>query len=1048
MNRAPVKRRPSLLGLTVLLLVALAGYGKAEAARSASPPGFEPEAVEVPLGDTDETITLMTTEDGGFTLDGEAFESGGLVTAENGDVYRLTLSDGAWTAVHQVAVEEVTLGASGDTVTITRDADGNYSVENGEVVTAENGNRYTLTMVDGEWKATYLPESKEIAGVSVMAMTLEDGDGYEVAGQPLDENNEGDIMVDGDRFRVSADADGNLMAEQFDATSEAVVIDRMDAERNTNAFEGTLADDEETAYNEAGTKLIVGGREHSIGELYSMGVSTQDSGSIVEAQRKKIETVLTQIKGLNEVIQAADPEETGRGEFGDLFDARWKEVDTHLDGIFGGAEADFDHLAEDSPEKPADIVTEVEGIIAALASLEVFEEALGEEGIFSSKAQSESNSDGIAEDEIADVFNNVADIWTVRLGRSENTRYGVYSKLERATAVSTDYTIRDPSTTDRGQFNGAFAYSPHKASKMADLPSGGEANYSGGTIAQGSSPDFDLYKGTIEIQVLFRSKRVHAVVSSLMDADENLFTHNSEDVEAILLPSSTMDENASWVSTTEDATIVYVVRPGTSGSSSIESTIRGQLVGEGESGGVAAIGTWSIGDTAADEAGSLRASFGAERGEDPVEQAQDASDKGLESKTSLDPDNASPVDEDGMIEVGGADPADLTKNIQVAAPDLYADGEEAVQGPNFVQSAKTAIEKHLKLLDAYIALDAADPDAADPIALAGRQTAWDKVEAEFAQVFGDQYDHDGDDQTSEVDIKILSDSGDPASAPSQLTSYPLNTAEDGPDDGAAKQEINDILAALSRLEAFEEATEDDGVFYGRDTDEDDEDGLLDGLTAEDLFDRVQYTVSVKYGHTEYTRFGAWVRTGSSTAVDAPTYDADEADHTGQFAYSPMAQTEATGFPAEGTATYEGKTIARDTAITDDQTVPQFYAGDFELQVGWGAADSADDSDVIAIVSNLMDDEGVLYDDGNGKVTMIVFQADNSVTTTGDVLGFEPRGSPSVRLRYEGFGVRDRTSSGDISGKFVGESVDGPRGVIGSWSLGSNLSGVYGADIVP
>ena len=325
MNRSSVKGGLSLLGVTVLLPAALAGYGKAEAARSATPLSFEPEAVEVSLGDTDETVTLMTTEDGGFTLDGEAFESGGLVTAENGNVYRLTVSDGEWTAVHQVAVEEVMLGTSGDSVTVTRDADGNYSVESDEVVTAENGNRYTLTMVDGEWTAIYVPETKEIAGLSVMAMTLEQGDGYEVAGQPLDENNEGDVMVEGDHFRVSADADGNLMAEQFDTKSEAVVIDRMNVERNTNAFDGTLADDEETAYNEAGTKLVVGGREHSIGELFSEGVSTQDSGSIVEAQRKKIENVLTQIKGLIEVIQAEDPEETDRGAFGALFNQRFSE---------------------------------------------------------------------------------------------------------------------------------------------------------------------------------------------------------------------------------------------------------------------------------------------------------------------------------------------------------------------------------------------------------------------------------------------------------------------------------------------------------------------------------------------------------------------------------------------------------------------------------------------------------------------------------------------------------------------------------------------------
>ena len=63
-----------------------------------APPGFTPEAVEVALGESGDSATLMTTEAGGFTLDGGAFESGGTVTAENGETYRLVLSDGSWTA--------------------------------------------------------------------------------------------------------------------------------------------------------------------------------------------------------------------------------------------------------------------------------------------------------------------------------------------------------------------------------------------------------------------------------------------------------------------------------------------------------------------------------------------------------------------------------------------------------------------------------------------------------------------------------------------------------------------------------------------------------------------------------------------------------------------------------------------------------------------------------------------------------------------------------------------------------------------------------------
>ena len=62
-----------------------------------STPGFEPQPVEVALGDSGETITLMTSAAGGYTLNGKPF-SGGNVTAGNGDTYRVELEDDGWTA--------------------------------------------------------------------------------------------------------------------------------------------------------------------------------------------------------------------------------------------------------------------------------------------------------------------------------------------------------------------------------------------------------------------------------------------------------------------------------------------------------------------------------------------------------------------------------------------------------------------------------------------------------------------------------------------------------------------------------------------------------------------------------------------------------------------------------------------------------------------------------------------------------------------------------------------------------------------------------------
>ena len=57
-----------------------------------APPPFQPEAVVITLGDSGDRITLMTTVHGGYTLNGQPFESGSTVTAQNGTTYRLTLT--------------------------------------------------------------------------------------------------------------------------------------------------------------------------------------------------------------------------------------------------------------------------------------------------------------------------------------------------------------------------------------------------------------------------------------------------------------------------------------------------------------------------------------------------------------------------------------------------------------------------------------------------------------------------------------------------------------------------------------------------------------------------------------------------------------------------------------------------------------------------------------------------------------------------------------------------------------------------------------------
>ena len=116
----------------------------------------------------------MTTEDGGFTLNGEPFESGNSVSAETGSAYVLTLADGQWIAVYQPMEIVIPLGATEETVTVTRAEDGTYwfgemAVKSGETTaTASNGNQYTLAISTDEpgkvtWTATYIEPLATIA---------------------------------------------------------------------------------------------------------------------------------------------------------------------------------------------------------------------------------------------------------------------------------------------------------------------------------------------------------------------------------------------------------------------------------------------------------------------------------------------------------------------------------------------------------------------------------------------------------------------------------------------------------------------------------------------------------------------------------------------------------------------------------------------------------------------------------------------------------------------------------------------------------------------
>ena len=200
MNRYP--RHPLwLLCALVALAFGLAGCGGDEPAPVAAPPApapapppFQPQPVEVALGENGGTATLMTTEAGGFTLNGEAFAGGAdsPVEGEGGRMYVLTLADGEWTAAFQPMEVTVALGASDESVTLMTTEAGGYALageafQSGGTAMSSGGGSYTLTLGDdGTWSAAFVPVTVTVtlgtSGSSVELMTTEAG-GFTLAGE-------------------------------------------------------------------------------------------------------------------------------------------------------------------------------------------------------------------------------------------------------------------------------------------------------------------------------------------------------------------------------------------------------------------------------------------------------------------------------------------------------------------------------------------------------------------------------------------------------------------------------------------------------------------------------------------------------------------------------------------------------------------------------------------------------------------------------------------------------------------------------------------------
>ena len=220
----PILARACLAALVSVLFLSCSGDSSAPPTPPAPPP-FQPQTVVVQLGTKGGATTLVSTQAGGWTRNGQPFTSGSTITGENSASYRLTLTNGTWSAAFIAPdPEPLVLGTSGDAVLLQAQEDGSYEVDgeplaSGRVVMADNGNQYRLVLgTDGTWMAEFAPPAPQLvhlgtSGESRQVSRTEDG-GSTVNGEALAP---GSLIMtgNGNRYTLTLGADGMTWTAVF-----------------------------------------------------------------------------------------------------------------------------------------------------------------------------------------------------------------------------------------------------------------------------------------------------------------------------------------------------------------------------------------------------------------------------------------------------------------------------------------------------------------------------------------------------------------------------------------------------------------------------------------------------------------------------------------------------------------------------------------------------------------------------------------------------------------------------------------------------------------
>ena len=425
-----------------------------------------------------------------------------------------------------------------------------------------------------------------------------------------------------------------------------------------------------------------------------------------------------------------------------------------------------------------------------------------------------------------------------------------------------------------------------------------------------------------------------------------------------------------------------------------------------------------------------------------------------------------------------------------------------MNGPKWIDGVITTLTRERDLLSTLQGLDSADTQAAE---LAAWQRVQDAVQYNF---FGGllpvklnaNYADDGDAATADLEseadaIDLINRALDALSSNAKLEDaldpdgtgifdhYQTDADDDNLTDTASDADFGNFRyydSADRRNEVVSDspftAIDNTGEATRR----------TNGRTIAQVRGEREYKVFSAMGTTDYTRFGFWRRESTSSArrndgVPGGTVIRGLHGGPGTYAYSPLDSTNVgtlqnLSFPSGGSATYTGETIAL-------QNTTILY-GTAEVDVSWGTPADVNAGTTVGTMAltisglasavgdplsqggaNVDANDPTVADPGN-EIMDIVFPTMNIIVGgqgdfannmivgtagTADADGNIPYGEAAVSdVRYRrALAGADIAATGGatttVKSLFVGQGVDGPLGVIGTYTLTDSAVGRVAPD---